>query len=68
MVAVTAEVWATLALIAISAICGAVTDLSFNLGGYMWQIVNCAFTAGYSLTLRGAMDKVSQISGPLFTA
>jgi hypothetical protein len=53
----------TLALIAISAICGAVTDLSFNLGGYMWQIVNCALTAGYSLSLRGAMDKVSRDSG-----
>ena len=50
----------TLALIAISAICGAVTDLSFNLSGYMWQLANCAFTAGYSLSLRGAMDKVSR--------
>ena len=51
--------WVTLALIAVSAICGAVTDLSFNMAGYLWQIVNCAFTAGYSLSLRGAMDKVS---------
>ena len=54
--------WLTLALIAISAICGAVTDLSFNLTGYMWQILNCALTAGYSLSLRGAMDKVSHRS------
>ena len=53
----------TLALIAISAVCGAVTDLSFNLGGYMWQILNCALTAGYSLSLRGAMDKVGQDLG-----
>ena len=58
-----AAVWVTLALIATSAICGAATDLSFNLGGYMWQIVNCALTAGYSLSLRGAMDKVSPGSG-----
>ncbi len=55
-----AAVWVTLALIAVSAACGAVTDLSFNMTGYLWQIVNCAFTAGYSLSLRGAMDKVSR--------
>ena len=54
-----AAVWITLALIAVSAACGAVTDLSFNMAGYLWQIVNCAFTAGYSLSLRGAMDRVS---------
>lgn len=53
-----AAVWATLALMTLSAVCGAATDLSFNLKGYIWQIVNCAFTAGYSLTLRGAMDRV----------
>ena len=53
--------WVTLALIAVSAICGAVTDLSFNLSGYMWQIVNCGFTAAYSLSLRGAMDKVRHL-------
>jgi len=57
-----AAVWVTLALIAVSAVCGAVTDLSFNLSGYLWQIVNCAFTAGYSLSLRGAMDRVSRLS------
>lgn len=51
-------VWGTLALMTLSAVCGAATDLSFNMKGYLWQIVNCAFTAGYSLTLRGAMDKV----------
>ena len=54
-----AGVWATLALIAISAVCGALTDLSFSLKGYMWQILNCALTAGFSLSLRGAMDKAS---------
>ena len=52
-------VWATLGLIAISAFCGAITDLSFDARGYSWQIANCALTAGYSLSLRGAMDKAS---------
>ena len=56
-----AGVWATLALIATSAVCGAVTDLSFSARGYAWQLINCAFTAGYSLSLRGAMDKVSAV-------
>ena len=26
--------------------------------GYLWQLVNCLFTAGYSLYLRGTMDRV----------
>lgn len=43
----------------LSALCGAITDLNFNGAGYAWQLVNCVFTAGYSLTLRGIMDKVS---------
>ena len=60
-----AGVWATLGLIAISAVCGALTDLSFSLRGYMWQILNCALTAGYSLSLRGAMDKASGPRGLL---
>ncbi len=51
-------VWITLALMTVSALCGAVTDLEFNPVGYTWQLVNCAFTAGYSLYLRGAMDRV----------
>ena len=28
------------------------------LQGYLWQLVNCLFTAGYSLYLRGTMDRV----------
>lgn len=51
-------VWATLGLMMLSALCGAITDLNFNGVGYAWQLVNCVFTAGYSLTLRGIMDKV----------
>jgi len=53
-----AGVWATLGLMALSAACGAITDINFNAAGYAWQLLNCFCTAGYSLTLRGAMDKV----------
>lgn len=52
-------VWLALALMALSAFCGAVTDLAFSSSGYAWQMVNCLFTAAYSLYLRGVMDKVS---------
>ena len=41
-----------------SAVCGAATDLAFSLSGYLWQLVNCCFTAAYSLYLRGVMDKL----------
>lgn len=53
-----AGVWASLGLMTVSALCGAATDLAFNLKGYIWQMVNCVFTAAYSLHLRGVMDKV----------
>lgn len=53
-----AGVWATLALMSVSALCGAFTDLNFNGKGYAWQLLNCCLTAGYSLSLRGIMDKV----------
>ena len=42
-----------------SALCGAATDLAFSARGYAWQLVNCAATAGYSLALRGTMDRVA---------
>ena len=42
----------------VSAVCASATDLAFDLNGYLWQLVNCLFTAGYSLYLRGVMDKV----------
>ncbi len=54
----TTGVWATLVLMGISALCGAFTDLNFNLKGYLWQLLNCLFTAGYALMLRNVMDKV----------
>ncbi len=47
---------------------GAKTDLEFNLWGYAWQLINCACTAGYSLYMRGVMDRVKPLTehkGPL---
>jgi len=57
-----AAVWCTLALMGVSAVCASATDLAFDLKGYMWQLVNCVFTAGYSLYLRGVMDKVCSLT------
>ncbi|CAL4928166.1 unnamed protein product [Urochloa decumbens] len=54
------KVWAALFLMIVSAVCGGVTDLSFHLIGYTWQILNCFLTAGYSLTLRRLMDTAKQ--------
>ncbi|KAL3139932.1 hypothetical protein ABBQ38_004222 [Trebouxia sp. C0009 RCD-2024] len=51
-------VWLTLGLMMLSAVCGAATDLAFNLTGYFWQLINCMFTAAYSLYLRGVMDRL----------
>lgn len=59
-----AGVWSTLALMGVSAVCASATDLAFNLNGYLWQLVNCLFTAGYSLYLRGVMDKVIPLYVP----
>ena len=53
-------VWGCVGLMLLSAICGGITDLSFDANGYLWQIVNCGFTAAYSLYLRGAMDRVAE--------
>ncbi|KAH9324380.1 hypothetical protein KI387_004558, partial [Taxus chinensis] len=54
------KIWGALILMVISAISGGITDLSFHAVGYAWQIVNCFFTAAYSLTLCGIMDKAKQ--------
>ena len=56
-------VWSCLALMTISAISGAYTDLSFTRSGYMWQIGNCVFTASYSIYLRLVMDRVQFFTG-----
>lgn len=55
-------VWATLGLMSVSALCGAITDLNFNGTGYAWQLLNCLLTAAYALTLRGIMDKVAPMT------
>lgn len=55
-------VWLTLGLMMLSAVCGAATDLAFNLTGYFWQLINCMFTAAYSLYLRGVMDRLVSLT------
>jgi len=57
-----AMVWVCLFLIILSAVCGAATDLSFHAQGYAWQILNCFFTAAYSLYMRRVMNKISAIT------
>ena len=56
-------VWSCLALMTLSAISGAYTDLSFTRSGYLWQIGNCLFTASYSIYLRLVMDRVQFFTG-----
>eukprot|EP00850_Spirogloea_muscicola_P014898 SM000110S18905 [mRNA] locus=s110:182121:189533:+ [translate_table: standard] len=61
------QVWMSLCLMIVSALFGGITDLSFHPVGYGWQLLNCLFTAAYSLTLRRVMDtaKVTTKSGTL---
>uniref|UniRef100_A0A5B7C3Y0 Putative GDP-mannose transporter GONST2 n=1 Tax=Davidia involucrata TaxID=16924 RepID=A0A5B7C3Y0_DAVIN len=56
------KVWTAMFLMIISAISGGITDLSFDVVGYSWQIMNCILTASYSLTLRRVMDKAKQLT------
>ncbi|MCL7052280.1 hypothetical protein MKW94_027131 [Papaver nudicaule] len=46
----------------VSAVSGGVTDISFHVVGYTWQILNCFLTASYSLTLRRVMDTAKQVT------
>lgn len=55
-----AGIWSTLVLMAVSAVASGLTDLEFSLAGYVWQIINCMFTAANSLYLRRIMDTVKQ--------
>lgn len=55
-------IWAVLALTALSAVASGLTDLEFSAIGYFWQMVNCMFTAAYSLYLRRVMDDVKQVT------
>eukprot|EP00271_Cylindrocystis_brebissonii_P018926 TRINITY_DN5527_c0_g1_i1.p1 TRINITY_DN5527_c0_g1~~TRINITY_DN5527_c0_g1_i1.p1 ORF type:complete len:406 (-),score=108.33 TRINITY_DN5527_c0_g1_i1:633-1850(-) len=56
------RVWGSLILMVLSALCGGLTDLSFSRVGYAWQLLNCCFTAAYSLLLRRVMDKAKAAS------
>ncbi|XP_017697505.1 GDP-mannose transporter GONST1-like isoform X1 [Phoenix dactylifera] len=56
------KVWAALFLMVVSALCGGITDLTFHAVGYMWQFMNCIFTASYSLILRWKMDTARQLT------
>lgn len=55
-------VWATLFLMLGSAICSAATDLAFDVGGYIWQMVNNCFTAAYSLWLRYVITQMAVVT------
>ncbi|CAH9083128.1 unnamed protein product [Cuscuta epithymum] len=56
------RVWAALFFMIMSAICGGITDVSFSVVGYTWQIINCFLTASYSLSLRRIMDTAKQVT------
>ncbi|KDD74006.1 hypothetical protein H632_c1659p0 [Helicosporidium sp. ATCC 50920] len=56
------NIYGCMALMTASAVCGAATDLAFSARGYAWQVLNCAVTAAYSLTLRGAMDRAEKLT------
>ncbi|KMT05094.1 hypothetical protein BVRB_7g172480 [Beta vulgaris subsp. vulgaris] len=56
------KVWTAMFLMIISAVSGGVTDLSFEVTGYTWQLINCVLTASYSLTLRLVMEKAKQLT------
>jgi GDP-mannose transporter len=55
-------VWATLLLMAASALAAGATDLAFDANGYAWQMANNAFTAAYSLALRGVIVRTTALT------
>lgn len=57
-----AGVHACMALMTLSALCGAATDLTFDARGYAWQLLNCAAAAAYSLVLRRTLDAVAPLT------
>lgn len=48
----------------LSAALGGWSDLSFSPSGYAWQLVNCVFTAAYSLHLSSVVRAVSSSPAP----
>lgn len=55
-------VWASLALMILSAFVGGYTDITFELTGYSWLIANCVVTAAYSLFLKQVLKRVEEIT------
>lgn len=53
------HVWACLAIMFVSVVTGAATDISFSLEGYAWQMVNNCFTAAYALYLSRVTEKLT---------
>lgn len=51
------HVHACLAVMILSAALGAWTDVSFKAEGYAWQLLNCLFTATYTLYLSSVIRK-----------
>eukprot|EP00798_Chlamydomonas_sp_ICE-L_P000362 gene362-1752_t len=64
------QVWGCLGLMIASAMMGGLTDLHFSLEGFAWQMVNCVFTAAYSLYLRKSIKRLYawQMVNCVFTA
>ncbi|GLC55659.1 hypothetical protein PLESTB_001011800 [Pleodorina starrii] len=58
------QVWACLGLMILSAAMGGWSDLSFSPSGYAWQLVNCVFTAAYSLHLSSVVRALSSSPSP----
>eukprot|EP00002_Diphylleia_rotans_P020352 TRINITY_DN3953_c0_g1_i2.p1 TRINITY_DN3953_c0_g1~~TRINITY_DN3953_c0_g1_i2.p1 ORF type:complete len:321 (-),score=54.90 TRINITY_DN3953_c0_g1_i2:562-1524(-) len=56
--AATGGVKLTLALMLLSATISGASDISFSLDGYFWMIINCIFTASYTLAVRFTMGSV----------
>ena len=58
----TLGVWMSLVLMALSAVVGSMTDLSFHPVGYTWQLLNCAVTAAYALYLKNVLNRVDDVT------
>jgi GDP-mannose transporter len=55
------SVWATAALLVLSAIVAGATDLSFNIVGYSWQTVNTLLTVAYMMTMKYEYSRFREI-------
>lgn len=55
---ITPLMWLSFALIVGSSLLGAYHDITFNLIGYTWMLLNCLMSAGYILYMRRAIKSV----------